>query len=81
MSASSNASQKRARRRFTGQQKVAIVKTHLVDGVAISDICDRHQIVPTQFYQWQKQLFENGEAARERLAACVGRTMLPTVIR
>jgi transposase-like protein len=37
-----------------------------VDGVPISDLCDQHHILPTQFYQWQKQLFENGAAAFER---------------
>ena len=39
---------------------MAIVKEHLVDGVPISDLCDRHHLQPTQFYLWQKQLFENG---------------------
>ena len=66
MSDVSGGSPKRPRRHFSGQQKVAIVKAHLVDGVAISDLCDKHQIIPNQFYQWQKQLFENGEAAFER---------------
>ena len=42
------------------------MKAHLVDGVAVSDLCDQHQIQPTQFYQWQKQLFENGGTAFER---------------
>jgi len=64
MKASQNG--KRARRHFTGQQKAAMLKAHLVDGVAVSDLCDKHQILPTQFYQWQKQLFENGEVAFER---------------
>jgi transposase-like protein len=57
---------KRERRHLSGQQKVAIVKAHLVDGIPISDLCDRHHIQPTQFYLWQKQLFENGSAAFER---------------
>lgn len=57
---------KRDRRHFTGQQKTAIVKAHLVDGKSVADLCDQHQIQPTQFYQWQKQLFEQGEAAFER---------------
>ena len=39
-----------------------------MDGVPISDICDRYRIQPTQFYLWQKQLFENGAAAFERKA-------------
>jgi transposase len=66
MDRAQNGSNSRERRHFTPQQKVAIVKAHLVDGVAISDLCDRHHIQPAQFYQWQKQLFENGETAFER---------------
>jgi transposase-like protein len=66
MKGSQNGSSRRERRHFTGTQKVAIVKAHLVDGVAISDLCDKHRILPTQFYQWQKQLFEQGAAAFER---------------
>jgi transposase-like protein len=61
-----NGSNAQQRRQFTPAQKVAIVKQHLVDGVPISDLCDKHQILPTQFYQWQKQLFENGANAFER---------------
>ena len=41
-------SNSRERRHFTPQQKVAIVKRHLIDGVPISDLCDQHQILPTQ---------------------------------
>lgn len=62
----SNGSTRRERRSFTAEQKVAIVKRHLVDGVPVSDLCDEHDLLPTQFYQWQKQLFEGGAAAFER---------------
>ncbi|MBN2023693.1 MAG: transposase [Pirellulales bacterium] len=54
------------RRSFSAEQKVAVVKRHLVEGVAISALCDQERISPTQFYQWQKQLFENGAAAFAR---------------
>jgi transposase len=64
----------RERRHFTPEQKVAIVKQHLVDGVPISDLCDRHHLQPAQFYQWQKQLFENGAAAFERKTKSAGPT-------
>jgi transposase-like protein len=60
-----NGSSRRERRHFTAEQKVAIVKQHLVDGVPVSDLCDKHQLLPAQFYQWQKQLFEGGAAAFE----------------
>ena len=63
MSTDKNGANSRERRHFSPQQKVAIVKEHLVDGVPISDLCDRHHIQPAQFYLWQKQLFENGAAA------------------
>jgi len=66
MNTDKNGSNSRERRHFSPQQKVAIVKEHLVDGVPISDVCDRHHIQATQFYLWQKQLFENGAAAFER---------------
>jgi transposase len=56
----------RQRRQFSSDQKVLIVKRHLVDGVAVSELCEEYKIHPTQFYQWQKQLFENGEKAFER---------------
>lgn len=56
----------RQRRQFTGHQKVEIVKRHLVDRVAISELCEEYKIQPTQFYAWQKQPFENGEKAFER---------------
>jgi transposase-like protein len=58
--------ERRPRRNFSAEQKVAILKRHLVDGVPVSDLCDQHEILPTQFYQWQKQLFEGGAAAFER---------------
>ncbi len=75
MNSSPNESLKRERRHFAGQQKVAIVKAHLVDGVPVSDLCDTHHIQPTQFYQWQKQLFENGEAAFERKDKLPGKSV------
>lgn len=51
------------RRHFTPEQKVAILREHLLEGKSIADLCDRHQIHPTLFYRWQKELFENGAAA------------------
>lgn len=61
MSSDTERMPRRERRHFTASQKVALVKRHLLEGVAISDLCDEAQITPTQFYQWQKQLFEGRE--------------------
>jgi transposase len=53
------------RRRFTGQQKVAILREHLVEKAPVSEVCDKHGLNPTAFYRWQKEFFENGAAAFE----------------
>ena len=58
-------SDKQTRRHFTPQEKVAIVKRHLLEGIAISTVCDEFQINPTLFYLWQRQLFENAHLAFE----------------
>lgn len=54
------------RRKFSGEDKVRILKRHLVDKVPISDLCDEHGLHPTLFYKWQKEFFENGATAFER---------------
>jgi len=56
-------SAKRTRRHFTPQEKVAVVKRHLLEGTPISKLCDEIQINPTLFYLWQRQLFENAHLA------------------
>jgi transposase-like protein len=56
----------KTRRQFSPEQKVAIVREHLVEHIPVSDVCEKHGINPTQLYQWQKQLFENGTAAFAR---------------
>ena len=56
---------KKTRKRFTAPEKVAILRLHLLEHVAISDLCDQHGIHPTMFYRWQKEFFENGAAALE----------------
>ena len=57
---------RKARKQYTAQEKVAILRERLVEGKALSEICERHQLQPTVFYGWQKQFFENGAAAFER---------------
>lgn len=56
---------KRTHTRYSSEEKVSIVRRHLIDGVLVSDLCDEFGIQPTVFYRWQKQLFENGSKAFE----------------
>ena len=55
----------RTRRNFSPEQKGNILREHLIERVPVSDVCDKHQIQPTLFYQWQKTFFEKGSAAFE----------------
>jgi len=57
---------RKRRKNYSPSEKVAILRRHLIDKVAVSDLCDELQLQPTQFYSWQKQFFENGSAAFER---------------
>ena len=51
------------RTNYTAQEKVAILRRHLLDQTPVSDLCEQYKLQPTVFYRWQKQLFENGAAA------------------
>lgn len=51
------------RKSYSPEQKVKILKEHLVERRDISDICEEYDIHPNMFYRWQKQFFENGERA------------------
>jgi transposase-like protein len=57
---------RKTRTNYTPQEKVAILRRHLLEKVPVSNLCDEHQLAPTLFYQWQKQFFENGAAAFAR---------------
>ncbi|MGH9140885.1 MAG: transposase [Thermoanaerobaculia bacterium] len=46
------------RRRFTADEKATILRRHLVDKVAVSDLCDEYHLNPNVFYLWQRQAFE-----------------------
>ena len=54
---------KRTRRKFTVEQKTAILRRHLADKVPVSDLCDEYNLQPSVFYGWQRQLFANMESA------------------
>lgn len=57
---------RKKRKNYTAQEKVFILKRHLVDRVPASDLCDEYNLQPTVFYRWQKEFFENGAAAFEK---------------
>ncbi|MCK5680702.1 transposase [bacterium] len=56
---------KKKRKNYTPQEKVTILKKHLIDRIPVSDLCDQYNLQPTVFYGWQKKFFENGATAFE----------------
>jgi len=53
------------RRHYTAQEKMSILRRHLLDKVPVSDLCDELGVRPTVFYRWQKTLLENGASVFE----------------
>lgn len=57
---------KKTRKNYSPEEKVAILRRHLIDKVPVSQLCDELGLNPNVFYNWQKAFFENGAAALQR---------------
>ena len=55
--------EKKTRRQFSPEEKVRILRLHLLEGQPVSIICEKEGLHPTLLYQWQRTFFENGAAA------------------
>ena len=65
----------KTRERFTSQEKVGILRLHLLERTPVSDLCDVHGIHITLFYRWQKEFFENAAAAFEPRSRRAGKAI------
>jgi transposase-like protein len=54
---------KRKRRKYSSKEKADVLRRHLQQKEQVSDVCEDTEIQPSVFYGWQRQLFENAEAA------------------
>jgi transposase-like protein len=54
---------RKPRKLYTAEEKVAILRRHLVENEPVSKLSDELGIKPTLLYRWQKEFFENGAAA------------------
>jgi len=72
---------KRSRRyrQHSAADKVAILRQVLLEGKAVSAVCEEHEVSPTLFYTWQKQFFENGAAAFAKDTSAEQRALERTV--
>ena len=57
---------KKQRKQYAPEEKVAILRRHLLEKEPISKLCDEVGLQLTVFYRWQKEFFENGAAAFEQ---------------
>ena len=56
-------SMKQKLRRYSPEEKVVILRRHLLEQVPVSELCREHELPPNVFYRWRKEFFEGGGAA------------------
>ena len=56
-------SMKQKLKRYSPDEKVVILRRHLLEQVPVSELCREHDLHPNVFYRWQKEFFEGGAAA------------------
>jgi transposase len=56
---------RKERKNYSPEEKVAILRRHLIEKEPISDICEQHHLQPSVFQRWLREFFENGAAAFE----------------
>ena len=54
---------KKERKHYTPEEKVSILRRHLIEKVPVSELCEKLDLQPTVFYRWLKEFFENGATA------------------
>ena len=57
------------RRRFGAEKKAQIVRRHLGDKVAVSDLADEFGVQPSRIHTWVKHVLDQAEKAFERLGS------------
>ena len=57
---------RKERKHYSPEEKVSILRRHLIERVPVSTLCEELQLQRTVFYHWLKQFFENGAAAFQR---------------
>jgi transposase len=62
-------------RQHSAADKAAILRQVLLEGQAVSKVCEEHDVSRTLFYTWQKQFFENGAAAFAKEASAEQRDL------
>ena len=56
---------KTQRRHHSAEDKLKLIRLHLIEKQPVSKICDEAGVAPSLFHRWQEQLFTNGALALE----------------
>lgn len=54
------------RRQYRAEEKVNILKQHLVEKKPVSEVCEQFGVAPNLFYRWQQEFFQNWAPALEQ---------------
>ena len=60
------------RRHWSPEEKIKLLRRHLIEKVPISTLCDEAQLAPSMLHRWQEQLFLNAALALARRQAHAG---------
>ena len=52
-----NAMSRKQRKHYTPEEKVVILRKHLIEKVSVSDLCDQYGLHPTVFHRCMKECF------------------------
>lgn len=52
-------------RKHSAQEKIRLIRLHLIEKQPISKVCEEAGVAPSLFHRWQGQLFTNGALALE----------------
>ena len=50
---------KKERRHWSAEDKIKLLRQHLIEKVPVSKICEEARVAPSMFFRWQEQLFSN----------------------
>ena len=75
---------RKKRYNYTPEEKVFILKRHLVEHIAVSDLCDEYQLQPKVFYEWlrhESRMCDCLAAPSDQTCRPIGSTLRGTATR
>ena len=58
------------RKQYSAEEKLNILGQNLLEGMALSKVCERAGITPTMFYRWRQELFSSTAVFQRQGSSC-----------